>query len=125
MPGDSAGDNQNELGNGHAQQEGVQWAIALPSGSGLSRDLSDPCNPLLTYAQKPRTEAEEKSCSSHCRAKEADRQRQQHAASVPVFDAASPGAAASNGTASRAAYIKAKTDRDDVMALAPVPVGPE
>ena len=53
---------QNELGNGHAQQEGVQWAIALPSGSGLSRDLSDPRNPLLTYAQKPRTEAEEKSC---------------------------------------------------------------
>ena len=43
----------------------------------------------------------------------------------PAFDAASPGAAASNGTASRAAYIKAKTDRDDVMALAPVPVGPE
>src|SRR4029077_3511600 len=38
MPGDSAGDNQNELGNGHAQQEGVQWAIALPSGSGLSRE---------------------------------------------------------------------------------------
>ena len=73
MPGDSAGDNQNELGNGHAQQEGVQWAIALPSGSGLSRDLSDSCNPLLTYAQKPRTEAEEKSCSSHCRAKEAVR----------------------------------------------------
>ena len=73
MPGDSAGDNQNELGNGHAQQEGVQWAIALPSGSGLSRDPSDPCNPLLTYAQKPRTEAEEKSCSSHCRAKEAAR----------------------------------------------------
>ena len=122
MPGDGAGDNQNELGNGHAQQEGVQWAIALPSGSGLSRDLSDPCNPLLTYAQKPRTEAEEKSCSSHCRAKEAV---QQYAASVPGFDAASPGAAASNGTASRAAYIKAKTDRDDVMALAPVPVGPE
>jgi len=30
----------------------VQWAIALPSGSGLSRDLSDPsCNPLLTCAQ--------------------------------------------------------------------------
>jgi len=57
----------------HAQQEGVQWAIALPSGSGLSRDLSDPCNPLLTYAQKPRTEAEEKSCSSHCCAKEAVR----------------------------------------------------
>ena len=67
------GDDVNQLGNGHAQQEGVQWAIALPSGSGLSRDLSDPCNPLLTYAQKPRTEAEEKSCSSHCRAKEADR----------------------------------------------------
>ena len=39
----------------------------------LSRDLSDPCNPLLTYAQKPRTEAEEKSCSSHCCAKEAVR----------------------------------------------------
>ena len=37
------------------------------------RDPSDPCNPLLTYAQKPRTEAEEKSCSSHCRAKEAVR----------------------------------------------------
>ena len=73
MPGDSAGNNQNELGNGHSQQEGVQWAIALPSGSGLSRDLSDPCNPLLTYAQKPRTEAEEKSCSSHCCAKEAVR----------------------------------------------------
>jgi len=73
MPGDSAGNNQNELGNGHAQQEGVQWAIALPSGSGLSRDLSDPCNPLLTCAQKPRTEAEEKSCSSHCCAKEAVR----------------------------------------------------
>ena len=54
-------------------EEGVQLAIALPSGSGLSRDLSDPCNPLLTYAQKPRTEAEEKSCSSHCRAKEAVR----------------------------------------------------
>ena len=34
-------------------------------------------------------------------------------------------AAASNGTASRAAYIKAKTDRDDFMALALVPVGPE
>ena len=47
------------------------------------------------------------------------------AASVPGFGAASPGAAASNGTASRAAYIKAKTDRHDVMALAPVPVGPE
>ena len=61
-----------ELGNGHAQQS-VQWAIALPSGSGLSRDPSDSCNPLLTYAQKPRTEAEEKSCSSHCRAKEAVR----------------------------------------------------
>ena len=42
------GDDVNQLGNGHAQQEGVQWAIALPSGSGLSRDLSDPCNPLLT-----------------------------------------------------------------------------
>ena len=27
---------------GGTQQEGVQWAIALPSGSGLSRDLSDP-----------------------------------------------------------------------------------
>jgi hypothetical protein len=27
-------------------------------------------NSLLTYAQKPRTEAEEKSCSSYCRAKE-------------------------------------------------------
>ena len=40
-------------------EEGVQWAIALPSGSDLSRDLSDPCNPT----------------------------------SVPVFDAASPGAA--------------------------------
>ena len=36
-----------------------------------------------------------------------------------------PEVAASNGTASRAAYIKAKTDRDDVMAVAPVPVGPE
>src|SRR4249919_3809087 len=56
MSFDGAGDNQNELGNGDAQQEGVQRAIALPSGSGLSRDLSDPCNPLLTYAQKPRTE---------------------------------------------------------------------
>ena len=44
---------------------------------------------------------------------------------VPAFDAASPGAAASNGTASRAAYIKAKTDHDDFMALAPVRVGPE
>jgi hypothetical protein len=81
--------------------------------------------PMLTYAQKPRTDAEEKSCSSHCRTKKAVRQLQQHAASVPVFDAASPGAAASNGTASRAACIKAKTDRDDGMALAPVPVGPE
>jgi hypothetical protein len=30
-------------------------------------------NSLLTYAQKPRTEAEEKSCSSYCRAKEAVR----------------------------------------------------
>jgi hypothetical protein len=29
MPGDSAGNNQNELGNGHAQQEGVQWAIQV------------------------------------------------------------------------------------------------
>ena len=56
-----------------ATQSAVPWAIALPSGSGLSRDPSDPCNPLLTYAQKPRTEAEEKSCSSHCRAKEAVR----------------------------------------------------
>jgi hypothetical protein len=45
--------------------------LPLPSGSGLSRDLSDPCNPMLTYAQKPRTEAEEKSCSSHSRANEA------------------------------------------------------
>src|SRR4051812_36030746 len=36
----------------------VQWDIALPSGSGLSRDLSDLCTPLPTYAQsrgrKPR-----------------------------------------------------------------------
>jgi hypothetical protein len=56
---------------GTPSQEGVQWAIALPSGSGLSRDLSDPCNALLTYAQKPRTEAEEKSCFSHSRASEA------------------------------------------------------
>ena len=47
MPGDSAGDNQNELGNGHAQQEGVQWAIALPSGSGLSRDLLIPATHCL------------------------------------------------------------------------------
>ena len=46
MSGDGAGDNQNELGNGDAQQEGVQRAIALPSGSGLSRDLSDPCKLL-------------------------------------------------------------------------------
>ena len=44
---------------------------------------------------------------------------------VPAFDAASSGAAASNGIASRAAYIKAKTDHDDFMALAPVRVGPE
>jgi hypothetical protein len=26
------GDDVNQLGNRHAQQEGVQWAIALPSG---------------------------------------------------------------------------------------------
>src|SRR4051794_36044264 len=63
----------DDVNSRHAQQEGVQWSIALPSGSGLSRDLSDPCNPLLNYAQKPRTEAKEKSCASHCRAKEADR----------------------------------------------------
>jgi hypothetical protein len=43
---------------------------------------------------------------------------QQHAASVSAIDAASPGAAARDGTASRAACIKDKTDRDDVMALA-------
>lgn len=49
--------------------------------------------------------------------------RSSSCASVPVFDVASPGTAASNGTASKAVYIKAKTDRDDVMALAPVPVG--
>jgi len=30
-------------------------------------------NSLLTYAQEPRTEAEEKSYSSYCRAKEAVR----------------------------------------------------
>src|SRR4051812_6714117 len=47
MPGDSAGDNQDELGNGHAQQEGVQWAIALPSGSGLSRDYLIPATHCL------------------------------------------------------------------------------
>ena len=29
MLGDSAEDNQNELSNGHAQQEGVQWGYCL------------------------------------------------------------------------------------------------
>ena len=36
----------------------------------LIRDLTNPCQPTVTYAQKPRTETEEKTCSSE-RAKEA------------------------------------------------------
>ena len=36
-------------------------------------DLSDPCQLTAYNAQEPRTEAEEKSYSSYCRAKEAVR----------------------------------------------------
>ena len=115
MPGDSAGDNQNELGNGFAQQEGVQWAIALPSGSGLSRDLSDPFNPLLTYAQKPRTEAEK----NRAPATVAPKKRLDNFNNTPEVSPFStqpaqelpPATAPRQGT-----YIKAKTDRDDVIA---------
>jgi hypothetical protein len=73
------------------------------------------------HAKKPRTETEEASGSSYCRAKEAVGYLHHHAASVPAIDAATPGAAASNGTASRAACIKVKTDReayDVIVALA-------
>jgi hypothetical protein len=73
------------------------------------------------HAKKPRTKTEEASGSSYCRAKEAVGYLQHHAASVPAIDAATPGAAASNGTASRAACIKDKTDReayDVIVALA-------
>jgi hypothetical protein len=63
--------NLDPRSTNHAHADFWLSETALPSGSGLSRDLSDPCNPLLTYAQKPRTEAEEKSCSSQCRTEEA------------------------------------------------------
>ena len=69
-------------------------------------------NSLLIYAQEPRTEAEEKSYSSYCRAKEAVRYLQHHAASAPVIGGATQGAAVTNGTASRAACITDKTDRE-------------
>ena len=76
---------------------------------------------MPAHAKKPRTKTEEASGSSYCRAKEAVGYLQHHAASVPAIDAATPGAAASNGTASRAACIKDKTDReayDVIVALA-------
>jgi hypothetical protein len=63
-------------------------------------------NPLPTYAQKPRTETEEKAGSSE-RAKAAIRRFQSCAAKVSV----KPRAAVGNGTAPRAAHIKNKTDR--------------
>ena len=76
---------------------------------------------MPAHAKKPRTKTEEASGSSYCRAKEAVGYLQHHAASGPAIDAATPGAAASNGTASRAACIKDKTDReayDVIVALA-------
>ena len=76
---------------------------------------------MPAHAKKPRTKTEEASGSSYCRAKEAVGYLQHHAASVPAIDAATPGAAASNGAASRAACIKDKTDReayDVIVALA-------
>src|SRR5215472_3410127 len=68
-------------------------------------------NPLLTYAQKPRTETEEKAYSSE-RAKEAVRSFQHYAARARVIDAATPRAAVSNGATPRAAHTKNKTDRE-------------
>ena len=46
---------------------GLLLAFWIRSKSRPIRSLQ----PLLTYAQKPRTEAEEKSCFSHSRANEA------------------------------------------------------
>ena len=70
-------------------------------------------NLLLTYAQKPRTETEEKACSSE-RAKEAVRQFERYAARAPVIDAATPRATAvgDGATPRAAAHTKNKTDRE-------------
>jgi hypothetical protein len=67
-------------------------------------------NPLLTYAQKPRTETEEEACSSE-HAKETIRQFQHYATSAAVIDAATPRAAVGNGGTRRAVHTKSKTDR--------------
>src|SRR6476619_1112000 len=68
-------------------------------------------NPLLTYAQKPRTETEEKACSSE-RAKETIGYFQPYAASAAVIDAAAPRAAVGNGATRRAVHTKNKTDHE-------------
>ena len=79
--------------------------------SSRESDLPDPCQPTAYYAQKPRTETEEKACSSE-RAKEAVRQFQHYAARAPVIDAATPRAAVGNGATPRAARTKNKKDRE-------------
>src|SRR6516165_5506903 len=73
--------------------------------------LRKPMRRRLTYAQKPRTETEEKAYSSE-RAKEAVRSFQHYAARARVIDAATPRAAVSNGATPRAAHTKNKTDRE-------------
>jgi hypothetical protein len=86
---------------------GRRWGEA----DSLSATYLIRANPLLTDAQKPRTETEEKACSSE-RAKEAVRQVQHYAARAPGIDAATPRAAVGNGATPGSTHTKNKTDRE-------------
>jgi len=70
-------------GGTHSPQEALEHWREVDS---LSASYLIRANPLLTYAQKPRTETEEKAFSS-----------EPYAASAAVIDAAAPRAAVGDG----------------------------
>jgi hypothetical protein len=124
-PDDSAGDYQNELGNGHAQQEeGVQWTIALSTGSGLSRDLipATHCLPMpKSRGRKPKKNRAPPTAAPKKRLDNFNNRPQVSPFSTQPVQEPPPATAPRQEQPTS----KAKTDRDDVMPLAPVPVGPE
>jgi hypothetical protein len=87
-------------GGTHSPREALEHWREVDS---LSASYLIRANPLLTYAQKPRTETEEKSVPASA--------FQPYAASAAVIDAAAPRAAAGAGATRRAVHTKNKTDR--------------